>query len=68
MNCRDYVFKLSSGQLQDAGWLERLQAGQHRLICRHCRAFTRNDERLSELLVRYREGLEEREEGREGPG
>lgn len=50
MKCKTYIFQLTSGQLDSAGWLPRLQAAQHRLICRHCRAFTRNDEQLSQIV------------------
>lgn len=57
MDCQSYVFQLTSGQLKDAGWLGRLQAAQHRLICHRCRAFTRNDQRLDGILQAYREQL-----------
>jgi hypothetical protein len=57
MTCQTYIFKLTSGQLDEAGWVERLGAAQHRLVCRHCRAFTKNDEALQVLLRRYREDV-----------
>lgn len=57
MTCKDYIFKLTSGQVHDAGRFERLLALQHRLMCSRCRAFTKNDERVSEILDRYREQL-----------
>jgi len=53
MKCKEYIFKLTSGQLDDAGWLVRTQAAQHRMICRHCRAFTRNDQALDGILEGY---------------
>lgn len=53
MNCKDYIFKLTSGQLEEAGWLVRTQAAQHRMICRRCRAFTRNDQALDGILAGY---------------
>ena len=54
MKCREYVFLLTSGQLAEASWPMRLAAGQHRLACRHCRAFTRNDEALDRILAAHR--------------
>lgn len=63
MNCKQYVFKLTSGQLDEAGGLERLGAAQHRLFCRRCRAFTRNDQQLSGILADWRAHLSEPESG-----
>jgi len=57
MKCKEYVFKLTSGQLKEAPLSERLWATQHRLVCRHCRAFTRNDERISAILQNYKAQL-----------
>lgn len=57
MSCKTYVFKLSSGQLQQARLGERMWAAQHRLMCRACRAFTRNDRVLDEGLRAYLERL-----------
>ena len=37
MRCKEYIFKLTSGQLAEAEWPERFGAAQHRLTCRHCR-------------------------------
>lgn len=48
--CRDYIFLLTSGQLEDAGWDLKLRATHHRLACRHCRAFTHNDVALDRIL------------------
>jgi hypothetical protein len=53
MKCREYIFKLTSGQLEEADLLVRLKATQHRLSCRNCRAFTRNDKRLDDMLMGY---------------
>lgn len=53
MKCKEYIFKLSSGQLAEAGMLDRLKAAEHRLRCRHCRAFTRNDAMLDGILAGY---------------
>ena len=58
LTCRDYIFKLTSGQLKEAGLVERLRAAEHRLVCRHCRAFTRNDARLDTILRTYQAHLE----------
>ena len=55
ITCKQYVFQLSSGQLAEGGLGMRLQAGYHRMSCRHCRAFTRNDQALSAILTAARE-------------
>ena len=57
MNCRDYIFKLTSGQLSQAGSMERFWAVQHRWICTRCRAFTRNNQQLDTIVSSYREHL-----------
>ncbi len=55
MNCQRYIFELTSGRLQEADLGTRAQARLHRMICVHCRAFTRNDAQLSEVLDAWRE-------------
>lgn len=57
LTCRKYIFKLTSGQLEAAGKLDRLLAWQHLLICRRCRAFTANDRRLSKWLAAHRQHI-----------
>ena len=57
MSCQQYLFVLTSGQLEEAGWLTRAQAGQHRLMCRRCRTFTRNDAMLDQLTMAWRDRL-----------
>ena len=42
--------------------VERLRAAEHRLVCRHCRAFTRNDARLDAILQNYQAHLAEPDE------
>lgn len=60
MNCREYIFKLSSGQLQEeASASDQMGAALHRLICRPCRSFTHNDAALSNILSGYRTHLEQ---------
>ena len=70
MKCREYIFKLTSGQLKEADLLVRLDAAQHRLRCRYCRAFTRNDAALDEILAEHRERLTQPEspQREDGPG
>lgn len=55
ISCQRFVFLLTSGELGESGWLTRLQAGHHRLICPHCRAFAANDQRLDDILRAQRE-------------
>ena len=62
MRCKEYIFKLTSGQLAEDEWPERFWAAQHRLICRHCRAFSANDARLSAILSRYQDQLTQPDE------
>ena len=57
MKCKDYIFKLTSGQLDQATGFEHLLAWQHRMMCSRCRAFTHNDARLNDLLRSYQERL-----------
>ena len=68
MKCRQYVFMLSSGQLDEADWLTRIQAGQHRMMCRHCRAFSRNDQALDDIVTGYRDRLINDDDPPERPG
>ena len=59
MKCAQYIFKLTSGQLgEDAPASERAQAALHRLVCRHCRDFARNDAALDDILGAYRQALQ----------
>lgn len=55
MKCREYIFLLTSDQLAQARTPVVLGARLHRLLCRHCRAFTHNDQRLLETLAHQRE-------------
>ncbi len=55
MNCRDYVFLLTSDQLSEASLGLRLSAGLHRLRCSRCRAFTRNDQALLDALAKHQQ-------------
>jgi hypothetical protein len=57
MKCREYIYRLTSGQLAQAGLVEKFWAAQHRMICKRCSAFTRNDARLSDIVQGYREHL-----------
>ena len=56
MKCQDYVFRLTSGQLAESPTREQWAARWHRVVCRHCRAFTRNDAVLTEVLQRHKQG------------
>ncbi|MDO4795831.1 MAG: hypothetical protein Q4A28_07845 [Brachymonas sp.] len=56
--CQQYVFKLTSGQLDDAPLGERLQAQLHLLVCSRCRAFTRNNAALDGIFQHWREQLQ----------
>lgn len=65
MKCREYIFLLTSGQLQEAPVALRMEAGVHRFMCRKCRAFAHNDGRLDGMLADYREALRRDEAGPE---
>lgn len=58
ISCRRFSDLVASGELDEAGWLTRAQAGQHRLMCRRCRAFERNDQLLDGILQAHRERLQ----------
>lgn len=55
MNCKQYVFSLTSGQLDEAPTRVRMEARVHRWMCPYCRAFTRNDTALTAVLTQYRQ-------------
>lgn len=57
IKCKEYIFQLSSGQLEQAGLVQRFWATQHRMICKRCTAFTRNDARLDAIMQGYRDHL-----------
>ncbi|MCS4293786.1 hypothetical protein M2375_002018 [Comamonas sp. BIGb0152] len=58
MKCRDYIFQLTSGQLEDAGTATKIAAWQHRMVCFRCRAFSRNDQALQGLLKGYNDHIQ----------
>ena len=58
ISCRRFSDLVASGELDEAGWLTRAQAGQHRLMCRRCRTFERNDQLLDGILQARREHLQ----------
>lgn len=58
MSCKTYIEQLTSGQLAQGSLTDKLWATQHRLICRRCRAFTRNNAVLDQVLAHYRENLQ----------
>ena len=62
MKCKEYVFKLTSGQLDEAPLGERMQARMHRLACKACRAFTHNDQKLGTVLADYKKHLTEQDQ------
>lgn len=63
MKCRDYIFKLTSGQLEDAPLSLRLDARLHLLACSRCRAFTSNNKKLDRILTAYRQELQSPQAG-----
>lgn len=68
MTCREYVFRLTSGQLAESGPLARLQAFAHVSVCRHCRAFTRNDRRVTAIIRDYNNRLQQLPPGQGSDG
>ncbi|HET8706902.1 MAG TPA: hypothetical protein VFM46_11435, partial [Pseudomonadales bacterium] len=53
--CKEYIFKLTSGQFENAPLIVKLDARMHRMICKYCRAFTKNDQTLDQVIEGYRE-------------
>ena len=51
MNCKQYVFQLTSGKLGEADLPQRRAAGMHRMMCVHCRRFTHNNAVLDDILA-----------------
>lgn len=62
MTCRDYIFRLTSGQLGNAPFHVRLDARLHTLMCQRCRTFTQNDASLDDMLQAYRDLLKRENE------
>ena len=67
MKCREYIFLLTSGQLEQAGKMMRAEAFMHKSMCRRCRSFSKNNNRLDKLLDESREELTRPADGLE-PG
>lgn len=57
MDCKTFIYTLTSGQLERADGMTRIEARFHQLICRRCRTFKRNDGVLTEVLDAYRDHL-----------
>lgn len=57
MNCREYVYLLTSEQLPQSDTLTRMQSVGHRYLCRNCRAFTLQHQALDQALQVSRQGL-----------
>lgn len=62
MTCKEYIYQLTSGQLRQAPFSVKLEARMHRIICKYCRAFTRNDDQLDKIITGYREFKVEKEQ------
>ena len=39
LNCKEVTRKLASGELEEAGWGQRLAVRFHLLMCRYCRRY-----------------------------
>jgi len=63
MNCKEYIFKLTSGQFEQAPIGLKLQAALHRMVCKYCRAFTENDKQLTQMLASYKAHMTEKRPG-----
>lgn len=57
MKCKEFVYLLTSGQMKNATPVVRLDAFMHTAMCKRCRIFKANDQRLEGLLKDYRDGL-----------
>lgn len=68
ISCRRFTDLVASGELDESGWFGRVQAGQHRLMCRRCRAFQRNDRLLDDIVQAHRDRLQSPDEDRTEPG
>lgn len=63
MTCKEYIHLLTSGQLANASLGVKMDARLHRMICKYCRSFTKNDKHLDDILQRYKEYKLEQEGG-----
>ena len=57
MKCREFIFLLTSGQLNQAGFAVRADARVHRLMCKRCNTFYRNNQQLDQWLVASKQEL-----------
>ena len=46
ISCREVTRTISSGELEAAAWPRRLRVKLHLLMCRHCRRYARQLEKL----------------------
>jgi hypothetical protein len=58
MVCKDFIFKLTSGQLALSGLKDQFIAYVHTFICSNCRHFKRNDRIIGRYIANYREEIE----------
>lgn len=60
MKCKEYIFLLTSGQMKTAAPVVRINGFVHTTMCKPCRTFKANDQRLDGMLKDYREDLSAR--------
>ncbi len=56
LNCRELARLVASGELEDAGWWQRLSARVHLLMCRFCKRY---ESQLRQLNEAARTSLQE---------
>jgi len=59
MTCKEVSTLVSTGDLQSASFAQRLGAGLHLAMCRHCRAFRRQLEAIGRAARALRASFDE---------
>jgi hypothetical protein len=57
MKCQEYIYRHTCGQWEQSTRMDRFWMTQHRMMCRRCATFTRNDTQLDQILQGYRQHL-----------
>lgn len=54
LTCREVARRAAGGEMEGAGWMSRLAARLHLMMCRHCRRYV---EQLRRIGAEARRGL-----------
>jgi len=52
LKCREVTYLVASGEISEAGWLKQLEVRLHWMMCRHCRLYAAQLEKLGVMARR----------------